>query len=408
MTAAVARGKSRVGSWFGTARERSPAFDHMIRAYQRFNGQNGNTLAGAVTYFGFLSFFPLLAVAFAILVYVVVVYPGARTQVEHALQSTFPGLIGTGPGKINLSQTAGAGVGAGIIGLAGLIYSGTGWIDALRDALRSMWLQPVHKAPNIVVKKLGDLGVLVAFGVALVASVSFSSLATSATRVVVTAVGLSQVTGVGVALRILAIVVAVAFDSVVFALLFGVLPGVRTPLRTLVRGAVLGAIGFEVLKLIGTWLIGRTTSNPVYGAFAIMVGLLIWINFVSRITLLAAAWTATGVPTEPEDDEHEDALPGEVAARLDALPFARLRRPLDYEALRYREEHWLAERADRADWPVGEAGRIRALYLHELAARARAAGIDPDTVGTQNHPGTLRDLAHQVRVARHARSRALR
>lgn len=404
MTAALARGKARVGSWFGTARERSPAFDHMIRAYQRFGGQNGNTLAGAVTYFGFLSFFPLLAVAFAILVYVVVVYPGARTQVEHALQSTFPGLIGTGPGKINLSQTAGAGVGAGIIGLAGLIYSGTGWIDALRDALRAMWLQPVHKAPNIVVKKLADLAVLVVFGVALVASVSFSSLATSATRVVLRAVGLTDVPGVGVGLRILAIVVAVAFDSMVFALLYGVLPGVRTPLRTLLHGAVLGAVGFEVLKLVGTWLIGRTTNNPVYGAFAIMVGLLIWINFVSRITLLAAAWTATGIPAEPEADGHEEELPGEVAQRLDALPFAKLRRPLDYEALRYGEEAWLAARADKADWPVGEAGRIRAVYLHEIAERARAAGVDPDVVATQDRAGSLRDLAHQVRVARRARS----
>ncbi|HEX6444262.1 MAG TPA: YihY/virulence factor BrkB family protein [Streptosporangiales bacterium] len=407
MTAVVARGKARVGSWFGTARERSGAFDHMVRAYQRFNEQKGNSLAGAVTYFGFLSFFPLLAVAFAILVYIVMVYPDARAQVQHALQATFPGLIGSGPGKIDLSRTSSAGIGAGIIGLAGLIYSGTGWIDALRDALRSMWLQPVHKAPNIVVKKLWDLVVLVAFGVALVASVSFSGLATSATRVVLHAVGLSQVTGMGVLVRILAVVVAVAFDSVVFALLYGVLPGVRTPLRTLLRGAVLGAAMFEVLKLVGTWLIGRTTSNPVYGAFAIMVGLLIWINFVSRITLLAAAWTATGIPEEPSAGE-EDELPGEVAERLDSLPFARLHRPLDYEALRYREEDWLADRADKADWPVGERGRIRAIYMHEIAERARAAGIDQEVVAPEQRPGSLRDLAHQVRVARLARSRRYR
>lgn len=408
MTAVVAKGKARVGSWFDTARERSSAFDHLVRAYQRFTEQHGNSLAGSVTYFGFLSFFPLLAVAFAILVYVVIVYPDARAHVEQALQETFPGLIGSGPGKIDLSRTARAGVSAGIIGLVGLIYSGTGWIDALRDALRAMWLQPVHKAPNIVLKKLWDLVVLVAFGVALVASVSFSGLATSATRVVLHAVGLSQVPGMGVLVRILAIVVAVAFDAFVFALLYGVLPGVRTPLRTLARGAVLGAIGFEVLKLVGTWLIGRTTGNPVYGAFAIMVGLLIWINFVSRITLLAAAWTATGVPAEDEADDEAEELPDEVAQRLDGLPFAKLRRPLDYEALRYREEDWLAARAERAAWPVGEAGRIRAVYLHELGERARVAGVDPDVCTTQDHAGSLRDLVHRVRVARHARSRALR
>src|SRR5690606_18230989 len=147
----------------------------------------------------------------------------------------------------------------------GLVYSGTGWVDALRDALRAMWLQPPHKAPNIVVKKGWDLVVLVIFGVALVASVSFSSLATSATRLVLGLVGLDEVPGMGTVLRILAVVVAIVFDAAVFAVLFGVLPGVRTPLPVLVRGSLIGAAGFELLKLLGTGLIGRTTSNPVYG-----------------------------------------------------------------------------------------------------------------------------------------------
>ena len=37
----------------------------------------------------------------------------------------------------------------------------------------------------------------------------------------------------------------------------------------------------------------RTTNNPIYGAFAVMIGLLIWINFVTRLTLFTAAWTVT-------------------------------------------------------------------------------------------------------------------
>jgi membrane protein len=56
---------------------------------------------------------------------------------------------------------------------------------------------------------------------------------------------------------------------------------------------VVAAVGFEVLKLFATFLIGRATNNPLYATFGVIVGLLIWINFVSKLLMFAAAWTAT-------------------------------------------------------------------------------------------------------------------
>lgn len=408
MAAAVDKAKQVKGrgqSWIRRARERYEWFDHLIRAYQRFSELRGNQLAGAVTYFGFLSFFPLLAVAFAILVYVVLVYPDARAQVQQAMQQSFPGLIGSGPGQVDLSKTKGAGVGAGVIGFLGLIYSGTGWVDALRSALRSMWRRPEGEKPNIVLRKIWDLVILVVFGIALVASVSLSSLATSASRVVLQAVGLYGVPGVGIGLAVFAIVVAIAFDAVVFALLFGLLPGVRTPLPVLIRGSLFGAVGFEVLKLLGTDLVGHTTSNPVYGTFAIVVGMLVWINLVSRITILAAAWTATGtgVPGEqPEGAGGQLALPVQVAERLERLPLHSVRRPIDAEALLYAEQAWIADYLDGADCSHAQMTRLRVAYPERVAERLRESG-HPAGASTAK-PGSLRDLTHQLRVARHARA----
>lgn len=399
MVAVIDRAKNWVDSWFRATRDRVAPLDHLVRALQRYTGQRGDRLAGAVTYFGFLSFFPLLAVAFSVVVYVVIVYPDARQQVTEAIQATFPGLIGSGEGKIDLTRIAGTGIGAGVIGLLGLLYSGTGWIDALRDALRAMWRQPPHEAPNIAVKKFWDLVVLAVFGVALVASVAFSSVATSMTRVVLGAVGLDDLPGMDAALRVLAVVIAVLFDAVVFAVLYGVLPGVRTPLPVLARGALLGAAGFEILKLLGTFLVGRTTSNPVYGAFAIMVGLLVWINLVARVTLVAAAWTATAVP-EADD---EDRLPDEVAARLADLPLARVRRRLDCEALLYREQAWLAATARDEAWPAEQAANVRGRYVQEIVERLQEYGFAAGDLAPPTRPGTVRDLLHQFRVARRAR-----
>lgn len=98
---------------------------HLVRAFSRYQSDTGDRLAAAVTYFG-LSFFPLIALAFAVLGYLVAYQPTIRDQVTSQLTQNFPGLIG-GPNGINVDQIAAAKAGAGIIGLLGLLYSGLGW-----------------------------------------------------------------------------------------------------------------------------------------------------------------------------------------------------------------------------------------------------------------------------------------
>ena len=96
-----------------------------------------------------------------------------------------------------------------------------------------------------------------------------------------------------VGLRIVGIALALLVDLAVFVYLFTRLPRLNTPLKRVFKGALLGAVGLEILKVVGSILVARTTANPVYGAFAVVVGLLIWINLVSRFVLFTAAWTVT-------------------------------------------------------------------------------------------------------------------
>ncbi len=292
--------KQRAAQRVAAARERSAAIDHVARAKQRYNDQRGDRQAGAVTYFGFLSFFPLIALAFAVVGYVVVLYPEARGDIERGISSALPGLVGDGPGQINVQQIANAKAGAGIIGLLGLLWAGTGWVDALREALRSMWLQVATGGHNFAMKKAYDVLVLVVLGLSLVASVAISGIATSATSLVLGFVDLADSMAARWLLRALAVLIAVASDAALFAVLFWRLSGVLIPRRRLLNGALLGAVGFEILKLFATYLVGNTTRNPVYATIAVAVGLLVWVNLVTRVTLFAAAWTATEAYDEPD------------------------------------------------------------------------------------------------------------
>jgi membrane protein len=285
---------------FDRLRRRSPQFDHMVRAYQRYTRDDGGQLAAAVTYFGFLSFFPLLALAFSVLGFVVTNDPSIRTSVEHSLQEALPGIIGNRSGQIDVDKIAAAKAGAGVLGLVGLLYAGLGWVDALRQALRRLWRQDDNGA-NVVVKKLWDIVILVVLGMALLASVLLSSGATTATNDVIGWVGLSGSLTAKIVVKVVVPLLAIAADVAVFGWLYTRLAKSGEPTGRVLRGALLMAVLFEVLKQVGAFYLHGTTSNTLYGTFAAVVGLLIWINVVSRLLLLCAAW----IVTEPYSDDRE-------------------------------------------------------------------------------------------------------
>jgi len=274
-------------------RERSPRLDHTVRTYGHYTESRGNEMAGAVTYFGFLSFFPLLAISFAVLGWVVNVYPEARGQVDKFLSENLPGLVGDGPGRIDIDTIADAKQGAGLIGLAGLLYAGLGWLNALREAMRQLYGLPPDDR-SLVVRKIRDVLLLATLGLGVLVTLSSSSLATSLTRQALDLVGLEESTAAAVVLKVLAVALSIAADTLLLTIIFARLPGHRLPWREVFSGALLGAVLLAVLKLLGTYLIARTTGNPVYGAFAVVVGLLVWMNLLSRALLLSASWAVTG------------------------------------------------------------------------------------------------------------------
>lgn len=273
--------KERVLAPVRRARARWRWFDHLARGVERYLDSDGNRLAAALTFYGFLSFFPLLALAYAVTGYAVAISPVVREYVGKAISQALPGIAE----RIPVEQIAGAKAGAGVLGLAGLVWSGLGWMNAWRGSLRAIWRTGDG---NGVLARLRSLAVLFVLGLALLASAAMSGLATSATHAALTWAGLEGA-GAGTILRIVAVAVAIGANFLIFLVLFSQLSGAHG----VVPGCVLGAVGLEPLKLIGALLVAHTTRNPVYASFAVVAGLLVWMNLVSRFVLLVAAWTAT-------------------------------------------------------------------------------------------------------------------
>jgi inner membrane protein YhjD len=270
------------------ARARWRTVDHLGRAYVRYRDQRGNRLAAALSFYGFLSFFPVVALGFAVTGYAVEISPQVRNAVAKAIDQILPELSH----RLPVDQIAAAKAGASVFALLGLAWSGLGWIGVWRESLRTIW-QGAAGNGNTIINRLRDLGVLCLLGVALLASVILSSAATSATHAVLHWLGLANVAGAGSLLRLIALSVAIAADSMIFLVLFTMLAGTKASWRQLLRGCLFGAVGFEVLKVVGALLVAHTVRNPVYASFAVIAGLVVWINLASRFILFTAAWTAT-------------------------------------------------------------------------------------------------------------------
>jgi membrane protein len=287
MAGIVDRVKGRIAE----LRQHHPVLDHAVRTQEHYGGAKASQQAGAVTYFGFLSVFPVLALAFFVVGWVSKVFPDAQDTLVSAINQMFPGMIGDGANQIQLSDIEDSAGTVGLIGLVGLLYAGLGWLSALRDALITVFELPNRELPNFVMGKVRDLVTLVFIGVVLLVAVGFTGVVSGFSKDLLGWAGLS--TELGWLVDILTIVLGLLANALLFLSMFRLLAAPGIPWRAMWSGALLGAVGFEILKQVSGLLLSITQGNPAFQVFGIALILLVWINYFSRIILYAASWAWT-------------------------------------------------------------------------------------------------------------------
>ena len=339
----------RVKSRVAEVRQERPALDHVVRMQEQYGAAKASQEAGAVTYFGFLSVFPVLALAFFVVGYLAEVYPDAQDTLVEAIESMFPGLIGNGDNKLNIEDIQDSAATAGIIGLVGVLYSGLGWLSALRDALIAVFELPEREQPNFIFGKLRDLLTLVILGVVLLFAVAFTGFVSGFSGDVLDFLGVS--TQLGWLVQIVVIVLGLAANAVLFFAMFRLLAAPELPARAMWSGALLGAVGFELLKQVSGLLIRSTQGQPAFQVFGLALILLVWINYFSRDILYAAAWAWT------------HPLARELRVAEPAAPVAGPRSPTVDEA------------AEVADEPGGRSRKGAFVAGAAIGAAATAAAV---------------------------------
>ncbi len=253
----------------------------LMRVLSEFGNDGGGTLAAGVAYYVFLSLFPLIIGLIGLLGFFLN-SASLQDQIFSYIQQNVPGSADVLQKNIQ-SVIALRGT-LGIVGILGLLWSGSGAIAAIAHAINIAW--DVHKEIQYYWKKLRDIALSVGLGILFVLSLGASTVFN------VIPVGNIPVVGatlVQVGSRIIAFLIAWA----IFLILFKIIPNTRTYWRDVWFGALVTAVLFVIGSIFTfIYLTSFSHYSRVYGSIASVIVLLIWIYYSALIVLIGAEFTS--------------------------------------------------------------------------------------------------------------------
>ena len=242
----------------------------------KFADDQAGYLAALISYYGFVSLFPLLLLLTSLLGFALQGSPELQRDILDSALSQFP-VIGEQLARPGGLQGSGTAV---VVGVVGSLYGALGVAQAFQNAMNVLWAVPRHRRPNPVLSRLRSLLLLGTAGLAIIGTTVLSALAASAG-----AFGW----GGGPVARVAAALLAVLLNAAVFMLAFRIGTAHRLRPRQIVPGALLAAVVWQLLQSFGGAYVGHvvkdaTATNSV---FAVVLGLVAWI-YLGAVTVLLA------------------------------------------------------------------------------------------------------------------------
>lgn len=245
---------------------RSRAAAQALQVQKRFGQVQGGPLSSFITLAAFLSLFPLLLVAIAVVGLVATQSNVADTVIRQlSLDGKSADLVRETLVKASSSKRA-----ASIVGLAGLLWSGLGLVNSLETAFDAVWQSEGRGLKDKAYALVWLLGASVLAAASVAATTAAGFLPGFLTW--------------------LSLVPALLVDAALWLWTFTALTGRKgLPWRAHLPGAILGAVGFELLKIVGGVYVPRlvSSSSALYGSLGIVFALLAWLALFGRLCVYA-------------------------------------------------------------------------------------------------------------------------
>jgi membrane protein len=232
---------------------------------RRYVDLHGRATAAAITLYGFLALFAVAVLAIAVLGFL-------STDNRHIARDLVDwlGVKGAAARTVTdaVSKARESRRLATVVGFFGLVWVGSGFAVAMANAYDTAWRVPQRPTRERLVGLLW----LVGAGVLLAAGGFVTA-------------GLGALPA---ALAPFVLVAGLAVNTLLWLWTAWILPNRRVPWRALLPGALVGAVGLEVLKIVGGYVVPQLVagSSALYGTLGVVFALLSWLLVFGRLVVI--------------------------------------------------------------------------------------------------------------------------
>jgi len=240
----------------------------------KFVDDQGSYLSALITYYAFVSLFPLLLLLATVLGLVLIGHPDVqRTLIDSAMKQ-IP-VVGD---ELGDPRSLSGGIVGVLVGVLGSIYGGLGVAQALQNAMNVIWLVPRNSRPNPIKARGRSVLLLLAIGLTILASTSLSTYGGSFAT--------AHAPWLTWPVRVLAVLVNAA--GFLFTFRFGSARGLG--LLQVLPGALAAAVLWQLLQSAGVVYVQHVVSGSTdtNGVFAVVLGLIAFLYVTAIMTVLSA------------------------------------------------------------------------------------------------------------------------
>ncbi|CAN5632514.1 hypothetical protein BH10ACT9_BH10ACT9_49990 [soil metagenome] len=256
--------------WLDRLQQHSPAAGFAIAVVYKYVDDQAGYLAALISYYAFVSLFPLLLLLTTVLGVLLADRPEWREDIYSSALSQFP-LIGD---QLNEPSALSGGTVGVVIGISVALYGGLGVGQALQNAMETIWAVPRHLRPDPIRSRLRSLVLLLVLGTALVAT----------TLLVAVSRGLGAFGTVGV------VIAAVLVNTTVCVVAFRVTTTRPLTYREVLPGAMCAAVVWQLLQWFGATYVAHVVASAsvTNSVFAVVLGLIAFLYLISTSLLICA------------------------------------------------------------------------------------------------------------------------
>ncbi len=257
----------------------------LIAIVERYINHSGSTLAGAISYYIFLSLFPILILTVSVLGFVTADYGMFYETIIDSVAQVIPGYVSLVERNLGtISRNAGS---IGFVALASLLWVSTGIFTSIEFSLNQVFEVREYKS----VLHRGLLSIASVFFLACF--ILASTLITPVKGVVAYYLSYLPLVDQGQAQFLVGFVLTFlpfVFSYFLFYTIYRFIPAKRLNERAIVAGAALAAVVWEVTKNVLVWYLTARTAyyELIYGSLVLIVVSILW-SYVFSIILVAAS-----------------------------------------------------------------------------------------------------------------------